>query len=205
MQQAMKRAPTSGRVHAVRFYENDESLCRIVAAFLSEGLIAHQPALVIATPEHRTGIMKELRARDVDMAHVQAAGDLLLLDARETLSSFMVDGRPDATRFASSMTAAIDRVCLGRTDCSVRVYGQMVDVLWKDSLTVAAIRLEILWNQLAMTHDFSLVCGYAMGHFYKDAQVEDICLHHSHRISPDGVAVPIDEEPATISQVPGWA
>lgn len=34
---------------------------------------------------------------------------------------------------------------------------------WQDALTAAAIRLEIIWNQLAMTHDFSLLCEYAMG------------------------------------------
>jgi hypothetical protein len=245
MEQRTRRSRASGHFHAVRFYQDDESLCRIVADFLGQGLgrsvseqsehapsrpappAKHrlnsqvvprearllgarapllgrapggQPALVVATPEHCRGIIEELRARHVDIAAVQAAGDLLLLDAREALSSFMVDGRPDTTRFTSSMTAAIDRVCHGRTDCNVHVYGQMVDLLWKDGLTVAAIRLEILWNQLAMTHDFSLVCGYAMGNFYKDAQVEDICRHHSHAFSPDGAAAPIDLEMATINE-----
>jgi hypothetical protein len=68
----------------------------------------------------------------------------------------------------------------------------MVDLLWKDGLTVAAIRLEVLWNQLAMTHDFSLLCGYAMGNFYKDAEIEDICRQHSHAISAEGTATPVD-------------
>ena len=195
----MKPARTTGHFHAVRFYESDESLCRIVAEFLGEGLIVGQPALVVATPEHRTGIIEQLRARQVDIARVQAAGDLLLLDARDALSSFMVDGRPDATGFSRSMTATINRACRGRTDCHIRIYGQMVDLLWKDGLTVAAIRLEILWNQLAMRRDFSLVCGYAMGNFYKDAQVEDICHCHSHGIASDGAAAPIHLERATLN------
>lgn len=199
MEQARKRARPPGYYHAVRFYENDGSLCRIVAEFLGEGLAAGQPALVVATPEHVVGVIEELRARHVDIAYVQASGDLQLRDAREVLSSFMVDGRPDATRFSRSMTAAIDHASRGRKDCHIRVYGQMVDLLWKDGLTVAAIRLEILWNQLAMTHDFSLLCGYAMGNFYKNAQVEDICRHHSHGISSDGAAVPIDLGMATIN------
>ena len=50
--------------HAVRFYESDESLCRIVAEFLGEGLIVGQPALVVATPEHRAGIIEQLRAEE---------------------------------------------------------------------------------------------------------------------------------------------
>ena len=46
-------------------------------------------------------------------------------------------------------------------------YGEMVDVLWKAGQDVAAIRLEMLWNKLAAMHDFALLCGYAMGNFYK--------------------------------------
>jgi hypothetical protein len=36
-----------------------------------------------------------------------------------------------------------------------------------------------------MTHDFSLLCGYAMGSFYKDAGMRDICSHHSHVLAAD--------------------
>jgi hypothetical protein len=62
----------------------------------------------------------------------------------------------------------------------------MVDVLWKAGQDVAAIRLEMLWNKLAMTHDFSLLCGYAMGDFYKDAGLADIHAEHSHILSTSG-------------------
>jgi hypothetical protein len=34
-------------------------------------------------------------------------------------------------------------------------YGEMVDVLWKAGQDAAAIRVELLWNTLATTHDFS--------------------------------------------------
>ena len=41
----------------------------------------------------------------------------------------------------------------------------MVDLLWKQGKTEAAIRLEVLWNNLADSHVFSLLCGYAIGNF----------------------------------------
>ena len=44
----------------------------------------------------------------------------------------------------------------------------------------------MLWNRLANTHDFSLLCGYAMGNFYKDATIQDVCRHHTHTVSDDG-------------------
>jgi hypothetical protein len=178
-------ANAAGHFHAVRFYENKESLCRTVADFLGEGLALGQPALVIATPVHREALFSELRARHFDVDSVAAAGDLLLLDAREVLSSFMVDGLPDAGLFTTHVPAAIDRLCRGRKNCTIRAYGEMVDVLWQDGLTTAAIRLEMLWNQLALTHDFSLLCGYAMGSFYKDAGMRDVCAQHSQVIAAD--------------------
>jgi hypothetical protein len=189
--------PRKGHFHAVRFYENPQSLCKIVAEFLGEGFVAGQPALVIGTPEHRAGVLEELRTRHFDVARMQEAGDLLMLDARETMAAFMVDGLPNADLFAETATAALVRLCRGRTDCTVRAYGEMVDVLWKDEQPVAAVQLEMLWNKLANTHDFSLLCGYAMGNFYKDASVSDICSHHTHVVDADGQ--PVEPSSATVN------
>jgi hypothetical protein len=172
--------PTTGHFHAVQFYENKASLSRTVADFLAKGLALAQPALMIATPEHRDAVLEELRARHIDLDSAAAAGDLLLLDARQTLRLFMLDGIPDAALFSTHVPAAIEKLCRGRKDCVIRAYGEMVNVLWQDGQTAAAIKLEMLWNQLAMTHDFSLLCGYAMGNFYKDAGMRDICAQHSH-------------------------
>ena len=189
----------AGHFHAVKFYENRESLSRIVAEFLGEGLITLQPALVVATPEHRASILNDLRARHFDVDGLQAAGDLLMLDAAESLASFMVDGMPDPDRFQASATDAIDRVCRDRKGCTIRAYGEMVDVLWKDGQRVAAVRLEMLWNKLAMTHDFSLLCGYAMGNFYKDASLAEICQQHSHVLSAHGEFVQESPSASTIN------
>ena len=183
------RTSHNGHFHAVRFYESTESLCRIVADFLNEGLSANQPGLVIATPEHRAGIEEALRARNVDVAAHLAAGDLLLLDAEEVLAMFMVDGIPDGKSFQATGIEVIQRACRGRKDCTVRAYGEMVDVLWKQGQSVAAVLLEMFWNKLATTQDFSLLCGYAMGSFYKRTQQQSICGQHTHIVGDDGMLV----------------
>jgi MEDS: MEthanogen/methylotroph, DcmR Sensory domain len=183
------RASHNGHFHAVRFYESTESLCRIVAHFLNEGLLANQPGLVIATPEHRAGIEEALRAQNVDVAAHLAAGDLLLLDAEEVLATFMVDGMPDGKSFQATGIEVIQRAGRGRKDCTVRAYGEMVDVLWKQGQTVAAVLLEMFWNKLATTQDFSLLCGYAMGSFYKGTQQQSICGQHTHIVGDDGMLV----------------
>jgi hypothetical protein len=183
-----KTQTDSGHFHAVKFYDTHESLCRIVAEFLGEGLVIRQPAVVIATLEHRAGIVAELRTRHFDVDEMLAVGDLLLLDASDVLATFMVDGMPDAVLFDAALTVAIQQVCRGLTDCTIRAYGEMVDVLWKNGEDVAAIRLEMLWNRLATTHRFSLLCGYSMGSFYKDSGLADIHQQHSHIVIDQGLA-----------------
>ncbi len=169
-----------GQFHAVRFYESRQSIAGMVGQFLGEGFVAGLPAVVIATPEHLDAIKGVLAARCFDVARLEAAGDLIMTDAEATLARFMVDGMPDPARFRDAITPLIERACRGRKDCVIRAYGEMVDVLWKAGHTVAAVRLETLWNQLAQSHAFALLCGYSMGHFYKDAAHQEICDLHTH-------------------------
>jgi hypothetical protein len=177
----------SGQIHAVRFYESRQSLAGMVGQFLGEGFVAGLPAVVIATPEHVAAIKGVLTARFFNVGRLEAAGDLIMVDADATLAQFMVDGMPDAARFRNAVTPLIERACRGGKDCVIRAYGEMVDVLWKAGHTVAAVRLETLWNQLAQTHAFALLCGYSMGHFYKDAAHQEICGLHTH-VSSDPAA-----------------
>ena len=177
-----------GHFHAVRFYEDDSSLCRIVSKFTSEGLAANQPALVIATAAHIEDITDNLRDAAIDVEALKLKGDLLLVDAREMLNTFMIDGQPDGDLFKAAASAAIKRVCGDGKERTIRAYGEMVDLLWKDGMGTAAIKLEMLWNRLANTRDFSLLCGYSMGSFYKDASIDDITRHHTHVMTAAGEA-----------------
>jgi hypothetical protein len=183
----MHAEAAGGHFHAVRFYKDDKSLCRIVSGFITEGLALEQPALVIATRPHIDAIVTNLTDAAVDVEQLRNDGELLLLDARQTLATFIVNGQPDPDFFKASATRALDQLARGRAK-TIRAYGEMVDVLWKDGMTAAAIKLEMLWNRLANTHDFSLLCGYAMGQFYKDASIDDVCRHHTHVVSASGDA-----------------
>jgi hypothetical protein len=176
----------SGHFHAVRFYEDERSLCRIVTDFIGDGLVASQPAVVIATPAHREEIYRGLRALSLDVHRFRENGELLVLDAEETLATFMKDGVLDPVAFRTSVGGALDSATAGRPKATVRAYGEMVDWLWKHDAADAAIRLEVLWNQLANTRAFSLLCGYSMGNFYKHGAYEDICGQHTHVVSAAG-------------------
>ena len=99
---------------------------------------------------------------------------MIFLDAREMLSTFMVGSMPDPERFKSAVGSVIERSGRRTDRPCVRAYGEMVDLLWKDGNPAAAIWLEELWNDLASTHSFSLMCTYAMGNFYRAADAKAI-------------------------------
>jgi MEDS: MEthanogen/methylotroph, DcmR Sensory domain len=174
--------------HAVQFYSTDQSLFTTVAEFLSDGLTLDQPAIVIATPSHRDGIEEYLSKRLIDCALARRTGDLVMLDAEETLGQFMIGEEPDDELFEQNVGTLVKQTLTVRGRTVVRAYGEMVDVLWKRGKTEAAIKLEILWNKLVVKHRFALLCGYAMGHFYKKTwQLERVCHYHTRAITPDNV------------------
>jgi hypothetical protein len=171
------------------------SLLTNVAGFLSEGLIAGQPAVVIATESHRAAIVERLASRLIDVEQAKSLGDLVFLDAHELLSAVMKDETPDAEAFECHVGGLIEQTLRGRERTVLRAYGEMVDVLWKSGRTEAAIKLEILWNKLALTHSFALMCGYAMGSFYKQAHdSEEVRRQHTQIIEPETKIVPFQSK-----------
>jgi hypothetical protein len=169
--------------HAVQFYASDSSLVDTVGGFIAEGFSAGQPAILIATPEHRAAFTEELAGHGIAVDHARRHGDLVMIDARETLELFMIAGKPSAALFSTYVGSILEQMLRGRGRTIVRAYGEMVDLLWKDGDTEAAIELEILWNTLAQKHGFALLCAYSMGNFYKQADdYQAICRQHSHVI-----------------------
>jgi hypothetical protein len=180
--------------HAVQFYGNDSSLFTTVAGFLSEGLVAGQPAVIIATEGQRTAIVEHLAARLIDVDQAQKNGDLVLLDAHDTLATFMIGDVPDQEAFEHHVGDVFARVLQGRQETGARAYGEMVNVLWKDGRADAAISVEMLWNKLAVKHEFALLCGYSMGNFYKQAEkLQEVYDQHTHVIEADNI-VPFDPQ-----------
>jgi PAS domain S-box-containing protein len=172
----------AGPGHAVQFYEREEYLYSVVADFLARGLTAGEPTIVIATPEHRAGFVATLTDKHLDLNTAITSGQLTLLDARETLSQFMAGNVPDEARFKAVIGAAIAKSSNVWKGACVRAYGEMVDVLWRDGNPDAAIRLEELWNDLAHSHTFSLLCAYPKGNFLKESHSEGfdaVCRAHS--------------------------
>ncbi|MFN2564611.1 MAG: ATP-binding protein [Gemmatimonadaceae bacterium] len=189
--------PSVGPAHRVQFYEDERFLASTVADFLAAGLTVGQSLVVIATESHRTAFTRQLKLEGFDVDGAAGIGQLTLLDARQTLDRFMVGAAPDGERFRATVGAVLEAArARGGNRAVLRLYGEMVDLLWRDGNTDGAIRLEELWNDLAKDYEFQLLCAYSMGNFYKAAhgeQFRTICRQHTH-VVPTERYVEADEE-----------
>ena len=167
------------REHAVHVYQDSAELIESVRGYLQAGFAAGQPGLVVATPEHRAAIEAGLTSSE---------GLLTSLDAEEALAAFMEDGMPSAERFEAVVVGAVDALALRFPGVTVRVFGEMVDILWCRGERDAALALEDLWNELARTRAFALLCGYRLDIFDVDVQREAlpaIFAAHTHARAGD--------------------
>jgi len=134
-----------------------------------------------------------------NLDQLQQQKDLIVLDAREALASFMV-GRHAERKTIREGDAPRHRQSLrGRDDCVIRAYGEMVDVLWKDGMEAAAVRLEMLWNQLANTRTFSLLCGYSMAASTKTRRSTPSAISTATCWQPTARPRPVKARGATVS------
>lgn len=176
----------SASTHFVQFYETDPFLLDSLSAFIRAGLGMGDVCIVLATEEHRTLLEQRLQASALDLAAATTEGAYLALDASEMLSKFMVDGLPEPRRFAEVMGGLITRAA--KEQRRIRIFGEMVALLWAAGNHAGAVRLEALWNELpAITPPFSLFCAYAMPEFAGEgyeALFATICRQHSH-VLPD--------------------
>jgi PAS domain S-box-containing protein len=169
--------------HFVQFCETDAFLMNSVSEFIGAGLRAGDACIVIATKPHRENLEERLKGDGLEVAAARERGHYASIDAAATLSKFMVDGSPEPGRFAEVVGSMIRQATKGRRH--VRIFGEMVALLWADENRAAAVRLEELWNDLGKAHSFSLFCAYPMHGFGGEVYEMDfteICKQHSRVI-----------------------
>ena len=180
--------------HTVGFYEDDDFLVETVVDFLAPALDAGDTAIAIATADHRSRF-EEAFADRVGGSDVGPPSGLVSIDAAQVLARFMVDGVPDAARFDAAMTAIIgDAATRGRP---VRIYGEMVAVLWEQGDVAAALAVEDLWNGLAESRSFELLCGYPMSAFEQGettSTLRDVCERHGRVIPSESYSTLSDPD-----------
>lgn len=166
--------------HLVQFYENDSFLAESVRDFVVAGFEQGEAAIIVATKEHRQAIDELLEDTEFDLQALRNTGCYVLLDAQETLSRFLVDGEPEPALFSAAVGSLVARAA--EAGDGVRIFGEMVALLWEDGQVAEALRLEELWNELADAHPFSLLCAYPMSGFADSESFKGVCSTHTRVI-----------------------
>jgi hypothetical protein len=99
--------------HTVQIYETDGYLAQRIVDFVGAGLRAGERCIVVATRAHREIVQVGLETEGIDVGQALASGDLMMLDARDTLANFMIADVP-ATASASAPSARWS-ICSGAT------------------------------------------------------------------------------------------
>jgi anti-sigma regulatory factor (Ser/Thr protein kinase) len=166
--------------HLVQFYGSEDELTSAVLPYLTAGLEADDAVLVIATAAHRLAFERELATAGVGLEEAIAAGTYVVVDATEILRYLQDDGSGEiaAPDFHATVGSLVQRLIGGGR--RLRVYGEIVSLLWDRGEVSAALMLEELWSDLQSRHGFSLCCGYPVVPASAQlAAVPDVCLAHS--------------------------
>jgi PAS domain S-box-containing protein len=185
--------------HVVQLYTDDAFLLDALAGFIGGAIVAGDGALVVATQAHAEALEQCLRERGVDSGKAIRQGRYIVLDARELLPRFMVNGSVDEARFTEILSAALTQIRDSglQENRRIAVFGELVALLWAEGKPQEAIRVEQLWNKLAERHRFFLLCAYPVTGFSDETHIEpflEMCREHSGVVPNEGKVHSSSEE-----------
>jgi anti-sigma regulatory factor (Ser/Thr protein kinase) len=157
----------------VWFYEERAHLIEKVADFAAEGLRCGDHVVLVATSDHLADIERRLVALGVNTL------GLATYDAAAMLDTFYRDGTIDRDAFNRTVGGLVRATSRDRR---LRVFGEMVALLWADGAVQAAVQLEALWCQQREHASFQLLCAYPSSVLLEEqlhAPVNAVCELHS--------------------------
>lgn len=145
---------------------SDECLIsEAVATFAGAGLAKGDAVILVTTDTRRAFIERRLEAGGQNIALIQQNGQLAFLEAGTLMSAFLQAGMPDADMFKRAVGAIIEKASVDPAtgkNRKVRIFGEMVSLLYVSNNLPAAERLEEFWNELVESHAISLFCAYSL-------------------------------------------
>jgi MEDS: MEthanogen/methylotroph, DcmR Sensory domain len=184
-------ADAAPRDHIVQLYQDQDFLNRAVCRFVGAGFANGEGIILVSTLTHWNAFRQRLEAEGVDVQAARERGKLKVVDADECLSRFMRDAMPDPPVFNAVFGDVVAQARARGGYQTLRVWGEMVDVLWERGEVAASMNLEDLFDQLAKKVDISIFCSFLMDNFNGDVQAHmlpRLGTNHSHLIPVDDYA-----------------
>jgi hypothetical protein len=171
--------------HIAQTYQDEAFLVKSVSVFAGAGIQKGQGVLLVATKPHLKLFAETVEKIGCDVPAARSRGQLTEVCVEDALNDIMIAGIPSADKFSRLAKAAIQKTHGHEGVSGIRIFGELVNVLWMAGNMQAALSLETLWDKLGKTHPFTLFCGYKMDNFDKNAACgafQSVCDSHSHLI-----------------------
>ena len=174
--------------HLVQFRQADDlGLAHNVSRYLAEGWARGDDLVVIATPQHRRQIQRLLAREVIDWDAAIQTRRLTVLDAKETLDRITIGGQPDWELCKKVIEDAVAHRA-PPTQNRLRIYVEMVGVLWALGQRDHAMLLEVYWNRRNGLPGLNLLCGYPIDLWSEEivAPTPDALLSQHPRLASTG-------------------
>ena len=171
------------RDHIVLFYQeahNHRELTESGGEYLLGALRDDGAAIVVGTWDHRLSFARYLVRAGVDVAAARAGDSYFELDSNHMIDTFVVDSHADPASFWAEITPVVRRAA--ESGQPVRIFSEMVTLLWDAGQIGAVIEVEAMWNELATQFPLSLLCAYPIRSVTADGQLDElaeVCRAHT--------------------------
>ena len=170
--------------HVVQIYGTDRVFLDGLTGFVASALESGEAAIVVATAMHLHGLEQRMRGSGIDVDRALAAQRYVPRLAEDLLARVMERDWPNERSVVAAMNELLARA-RGEDGRDVRVFSEMVAILWARGNHAAAIHLELLWSGLCRAERFPLFCAYPRDTFSRNAteSIVEICRIHS-KVAP---------------------
>ena len=183
--------------HSVQFYVGERFAHHAIAEFFTQDGTPHDPLILLARPQTFHAVAQELASGRYDRTG-NAVDRLVFVDADAALPQIMEGGALVPARAARLLRDIFARIGPLPPQATIRLYGELVDVLYARGHKAAALEVEGLAVGLfEIEPRLSILCGYCIERFASDEDLDRlraICDAHAHVLtSGDAVLPSIDK------------
>lgn len=164
-------------MHLLAVFDDDYRSFATIGRWLARALLDGGSVLVLAAADHESVLLDTMLAEGADVAAARADGRLVELDPALALARVVPEGDLDASSFDSEIGRVV-RAAAARGG-PVRVYGEMVALLWERGRIDAVFDLESRWDDLITEVSFSLICGYPVSALSSPELLDELRRLHS--------------------------
>jgi hypothetical protein len=178
--------------HIVQLYQEADFYGEAISHFAAEGIVRGESIIIVATRPNWANISGRLIRKGFSLEDLFRQGQLVMLDAEQTLPKFLVGGMPDAKIFKPLARATIDRARAGGKFPRVRWWGEMVNLLYVDGNQSGSTRLEELFDEVAHEQSIAIFCSFLMDKYdpsIYDHAFGDVCRTHAQVIPTENYAM----------------